>query len=753
MKKELKELIDRNDVISFDIFDTLILRNIFKPTDIFKILSNYAYEKFGIDNFFDIRIKAEQESRRENNNFESNFDEIYSQVLKYVKNKDYVKKLKKYELDLELDFCVYNPFMKEIYDYCNSKNKHIILISDMYLSKEFILKILNKNGYGKSLEIYVSNDFRANKGTGQLYDCVQRKNNFDKEKWLHIGDSINGDYDVPTKWGINAYLYPRVSSFVDLSPNSIFESILLGIQCNNLYNGNEKSYWEHFGIKCVSFIYFGFTKWLYDLTKHYDNLFFLARDGYMINKIYELFNSDNSVFTKYLYCSRKTLVVPSLILGSKDNLINSLTTIASKYDKISLKDFLVKAQIDYKCVDRDLIVSFGFETLDDYVSLDNLHDAKKLVATFYDTIKENLKNDYNNAVSYLKQEGVFSYDQIHVVDVGWGGSIQQAISKLTNKEVIGYYFGTIDLGHEDSFSNMFGYYFDLDIPKSHKDRVLKNVSMYELLFSAPHGSTISYEYSDGKYVPRFLESSHYNRVLKQFQEAAYDIILQYFKYINYFDSLSKDFCIYNFEKFLAKKDITDLKKFSGLTNDVCLNSSRIYDYVPSFCFSNIFDESSNFLSRVGMSLWNESFYLEDTDDMNDYLKARIFFNNMKYKDSMLIPLKCVKIYLDYGNGFNENDVMLLPYDFDGKHFSFKLSLANNIKRVRFDPVEGVKLKIFDLKIDSNKGSVNCFIPHKNYLIGKYNKCIFISSRDPKIILKDLNGVEWISFSAILEIVK
>ena len=63
LKKEIVEKIDKNDVISFDIFDTLILRNIFCPTDIFKILSkkenlekkaeklvNMALERGGSDN-------------------------------------------------------------------------------------------------------------------------------------------------------------------------------------------------------------------------------------------------------------------------------------------------------------------------------------------------------------------------------------------------------------------------------------------------------------------------------------------------------------------------------------------------------------------------------------------------------------------------------------------------------------------------------------------------------------------------------
>ena len=64
MKDKLIELVDKNNIISFDIFDTLILRNIFYPTDIFKILSIYTKNNFNIDNFYEIRIVSEKKSRK-----------------------------------------------------------------------------------------------------------------------------------------------------------------------------------------------------------------------------------------------------------------------------------------------------------------------------------------------------------------------------------------------------------------------------------------------------------------------------------------------------------------------------------------------------------------------------------------------------------------------------------------------------------------------------------------------------------------
>ena len=51
--------------------------------------------------------------------------------------------LKEKELELEMQFCVENPFMKEIFEFCRKKNKEIVLISDMYLRENLACHLRN----------------------------------------------------------------------------------------------------------------------------------------------------------------------------------------------------------------------------------------------------------------------------------------------------------------------------------------------------------------------------------------------------------------------------------------------------------------------------------------------------------------------------------------------------------------------------------------------------------------------------------
>ena len=297
---KLIKIIDQYEVISFDIFDTLLLRNVQEPKDIFKILAKYVKDKYKILDFANIRIKAEERSRTEANKYETSLKEIYEYIDIDEKIKEDIK-LK--ELELEEKFLRANPFMQKIYNYCLEKKKKVICITDMYLPLEFLEKILKKNGYNK-VKIYLSCYYHKHKGNMTLYDEVQKEENIAKDKWLHIGDNHFSDYDKAIEFGIHAYHYQRIRERSALpKAESLGASIIWSIASNEALNGLDISYWSKFGILYASSIYFGFTNWLYNKLKDQDNIYFLARDGYIIEKVFAKFKKITklNITTKYLY--------------------------------------------------------------------------------------------------------------------------------------------------------------------------------------------------------------------------------------------------------------------------------------------------------------------------------------------------------------------------------------------------------------------------------------------------------------------
>ena len=55
----LKQLIDKSEVISFDIFDTLVMRTVYFNHDVFKIVANKYREQ--VPNFYEVRVRAEKQ--------------------------------------------------------------------------------------------------------------------------------------------------------------------------------------------------------------------------------------------------------------------------------------------------------------------------------------------------------------------------------------------------------------------------------------------------------------------------------------------------------------------------------------------------------------------------------------------------------------------------------------------------------------------------------------------------------------------
>lgn len=610
MMEQLKQLVDKHEYISFDIFDTLLLRNIYHPTDIFKIMDKKIKNEYDIDNFYQLRIDSERNARTKVENGECTFDEIYSEMSNIFNNKQ-LEDIKNMELDLEYEFITVNPFMKEIFDYAYDNNKKIYLISDMYLSKDAITRLLSKANY-REVDLYVSCEKRLNKGTGTLFEYVGKENNLDRSKWLHIGDNSYSDYQMPISLGIDAYNYKNVKEY-DKSyiPQTIEESIITAIQFNNIYNGKEVNYWEKFGILNISPFYFGFSFWLYNLTKDKDNLFFLARDGYIFDKIYKLFPKTNT-FTNYIYGSRKSIQIPSLYDCSTDYLTYMLTIKNDVVDStIHLKDMFKTAELDYTNEKYlPIIRLFGFKSFDDVVNDKNYDDAKKLISSQIDDIKENLKPQRDLAIKYLNEEGMKNFDKINIVDVGWAGSIQYSIKKLLAKEVNGYYFGTINSNKTNAYSTMFGYYFDLDKKEEDKDEIINNIMMYELIFSAPHGTTSGYEEVNKKVKPILLPDDN-NKIVETFQESALNTIKQYLEYYKYFEYVDKYFCTSRYRKFISEQNYDDMAHFAELSNDLVLGSDEKYPYVIRFKKDFVNKNYHKFNLLRSKSIWKNAYTIED----------------------------------------------------------------------------------------------------------------------------------------------
>ena len=252
---------EQKQVVSFDIFDTLILRPFWTPADMFRLMNDEFNKVCGIcsdANFFDIRVTAEQNCRARIHadcfGFEDiTLDEIYDQIaMDYQFDKEPLEKIKELEQTLELRFCVSRNMGKQLFELAKFAGKKVIVCSDMYLPKDIIKQILKKNGYQYD-KLYLSSDLRVAKCTGNMFKYVTKKLGLPANSFVHVGDNWESDVISAHKQGWGSIFLPKtVDVFCNHIPGAYFGESYARIWGHNgqmLDAANGAS--AYFGTRCA----------------------------------------------------------------------------------------------------------------------------------------------------------------------------------------------------------------------------------------------------------------------------------------------------------------------------------------------------------------------------------------------------------------------------------------------------------------------------------------------------------------------
>ena len=96
----IKKKIRNAKIVSFDVFDTLLLRNVCRPIDVFEIVENLYSNRYGENiKFKKLRIDAEKKVRERSKKEDICFDEIYNYIYSKIGEKS--KIFEKLELEVE----------------------------------------------------------------------------------------------------------------------------------------------------------------------------------------------------------------------------------------------------------------------------------------------------------------------------------------------------------------------------------------------------------------------------------------------------------------------------------------------------------------------------------------------------------------------------------------------------------------------------------------------------------------------------
>ena len=137
--RDIFKIINVHECIFFDIYDTLIKRNVIDNIDLLKLVEREYNKRYNSKiNYIKKRLLAEKKARKNGINKEVNIDEIYLELKRYYSS-EIVNRLKNIEIEIEIEISTINNDVIDYYYYALSKGKKIYIISDMYLRYEHIL--------------------------------------------------------------------------------------------------------------------------------------------------------------------------------------------------------------------------------------------------------------------------------------------------------------------------------------------------------------------------------------------------------------------------------------------------------------------------------------------------------------------------------------------------------------------------------------------------------------------------------------
>ena len=425
--KQLVDNLRKYDIISFDIFDTLIFRPFSAPTDLFYVMG----QKLGYLDFKRIRMESEHKARvaqyKRTKSYEVTLADIWNVLSQATGiDADYGMQL---EIDTELEMCYANPYMLQVFKALVEAGKHIVITSDMYLPKSVLEEMLCSKGFSGFEELYVSCEHDLSKAKGQLFDyvkqqCIDKYGN--DITFAHVGDNDISDVKNANAHGFKSYQYPNVNKNTllyrafDMSP--IIGGAYRGIVNNRIYGGlDAMSFNQEFGYIYGGLFILGYCKFIHDYVKanSIEKVMFLSRDGEIVKRVYDnLYPEDD---TAYVYISR--------LAGAK------LTAGYMKYDFIR------------KMVYHKVGLGKTMNQILDTMELPELKQSQfdcELDSDNVDTLIEYLNANWHTVLSTYKPQrdaaGKWYRDIIGdaksavAVDIGWAGSGFIALKNLFEKE-------------------------------------------------------------------------------------------------------------------------------------------------------------------------------------------------------------------------------------------------------------------------------------------------------------------------------
>ncbi len=500
-RADLEQKIADADVVGFDFFDTLIMRQTSSPEDVIWHTAYRIWEsgvsggsipnRVSKEDFCKKRLECEKELARQG---APGLCEIYRKVLEELRMPEegsgitaeaMAKRLADLEWETDAELLVPRKDVCDIFRETVLAGKRVYIVSDSYYGKGQLAGILEKYGVTGYADLLSSSDYGTGKKQG-LYEILKRKE--PGKKCLHIGDDAVADVESAIRHGIGACRLPGAADLLEAvgyfgfgdAMDSLADRLKIGMFAARLFNS---PFWFEKGDRqigiadaydigyliCAPMIC-DFVLWFYGQTeeRRLPNIWFGARDGYLIRRLYHRLakkrgKKDESVY----FLTSRTAAVRA---GVSDT------------DDIRYVDGMKFSGI----LEENLEERFGIRAGE--VAPEDIVEGESGLLRYRKPILEKAETERRNYRNYIRgldiREGGIAF-----FDFVARGTTQKFLQRLVPYPIRGFYF--LRLGEEERIQ-IRAFYGEERGKEAVPCAVYEDYYILETILTAPHPSVTGF---------------------------------------------------------------------------------------------------------------------------------------------------------------------------------------------------------------------------------------------------------------------
>jgi FMN phosphatase YigB (HAD superfamily) len=492
------------EIASFDLFDTLVQRAVWRPDDVFTLLAANLPDQVSAW-FATERSRAEAAVRRASGTTEITLAAIYAELRRAAPAGFDLTPIMDQEIALEIEGIAADPRIAAAFRALVAAGRRVVIVSDMYLPRRAIETMIERAGLAGHERLYLSSETGHTKASGAVWNVIRADFGLAADaRIVHLGDHPAADGAVARRCGITPFLLapperrlptnryqPTSNALADL-PHALLRRAL-GAQAGD-------PYWLTLAYLVVAPAAIGMAGLIHSRVRaECRQPFFLARDGLVFQKAYEsAWRTEATPSSHYVWSSRRCLNLAAITtLDASD-----LDFLCSGVSDLTIAEYLQRADLDP--ADGAVAAAMHRHGVHGQTAVNDAPSRASLRAIFTDLadpITARAGIERGDLLAHLDQIELFDTKAL-VVDLGWHGSLQRSLIRLgtiargTVPDITGIYLGTSARRARDIQAE--GFLFTDGAPQSVVAATVgRSYEVLELLFSAPESGISHVACRDG----------------------------------------------------------------------------------------------------------------------------------------------------------------------------------------------------------------------------------------------------------------